>query len=64
MSKLKVAVGFITLIVMGFLVYALCTGLGALVALIFMIVPVWQIIIGTLVGSVGVLIYLGMDDKQ
>lgn len=57
-EKLKFVCGLIILILLGFLAFTTCAGFGALIGFIFVIFPVWQIVLGTIIGSVGVLLYL------
>ncbi len=57
-EKLKFVLGVIILILLGFLAFAGCSGFGALIGFIFTIFPMWQIVLGTILGSVGVLLYL------
>lgn len=54
--------GTISLLILGFVAFAACAGFGALIGFIFVIFPVWQIVLGTILGSVGVLLYL-MEKK-
>lgn len=61
-EKLKTLLGLIILILLGFLAFAACAGFGAMIGFIFMNFPVWQIVLGTILGSVGVLLYL-MEKK-
>jgi hypothetical protein len=58
MKKFKFAVGVVCLLIMGFIAYTLVTGFGILVALIFIVFPLWQIILGTVVGAVCILLHL------
>lgn len=57
-EKLKFTLGLIILILLGFLAYCAVTGFAVMIGLIFVIFPVWQIVLGTILGSVGVLLYL------
>jgi hypothetical protein len=43
---------------MGFIACVLCAGLGMLIAFTFIVFPVWQIIIGTVLGSIAVYLHL------
>lgn len=61
-EKLKYFGGLIILILLGFLVYCVVTGVGVMIGFIFVIFPVWQIVLGTILGSVAVLLYL-MEKK-
>lgn len=57
-EKLKYVGGLIILILLGFLAYCTVTGFGVIISFIFVIFPVWQIVLGTILGSVGVFLYL------
>lgn len=57
-EKLKFVGGLIILIFLGFLAYCAVTGFGVMIGFIFVIFPVWQIVLGTILGSVGVFLYL------
>ena len=61
-EKLKYFAGLIILVLLGFLAFVTCAGFGALIGFIFVIFPVWQIVLGTILGSVGVFLYL-MEKK-
>lgn len=61
-EKIKFIIGLIILTLLGFLAYCAVTGFSALIGFIFVILPVWQIVLGTALGSVGVLLYL-MEKK-
>ncbi len=61
-EKLKYAGGLIILILLGFLAYCAVTGFGVMIGFIFVIFPMWQIVLGTILGSVGVFLYL-MEKK-
>lgn len=61
-EKLKVIGGLIILILLGFLAYCAVTGFGVMIGFIFVILPVWKIVLGTILGSVGVFLYL-MEKK-
>lgn len=61
-DKLKFTGGIITLILLGFLSFCLVSGVGVLIGFTIIIFPVWQIVLGTILGSVGVLLYL-MEKK-
>lgn len=64
MKYAKRLLGIVCLLVMGFIAYILTTGFGILVALTLIIFPTWQIVLGTLLGSVWVFLYLtGKKDK-
>lgn len=56
-EKLKYLGGLIILILLGFLAFAACTAFGVMIGLTFVIFPVWQIVLGTILGSVGVFLY-------
>lgn len=62
-EKFKYFGGLVILILIGFLAYCAVTGFGVMIGLIFVIFPVWQIVLGTILGSVGVLLYL-MEKKD
>lgn len=57
-EKLKFVGGLIILILLGFLSYCAVTGSIIMIGLIFTIFPMWQIVLGTILGSVGVFLYL------
>lgn len=59
---LKRAAGIVIIILLGFLAYCSVTGFGFMIGFIFAVFPVWQIALGTILGSVGVLLYL-MEKK-
>lgn len=61
-EKLKYAGGLIILVLLGFLAYCAVTGFGFIIGLIFVIFPIWQIVLGTILGSVGVFLYF-MEKK-
>lgn len=56
--RYKTVVGIIALLVLGFFTFAACTGFGMLIGVVFLIFPWWGIVLGTLLGSVGVVLYL------
>lgn len=58
MKQLKTLLGIAYLLIMGFIAYCVATGFGIIVALILVIFPTWQIVLGTLIGSIGVFLYL------
>ena len=58
MKHLKTILGIAYLLVMGFIAYCIVTGFGIIVAQILFIFPTWQIVLGTLIGSIGVFLYL------
>jgi hypothetical protein len=55
---LKRLIGVVCLLVMGFIACCAVTGFGVLVAIILIVFPTWQIVLGTLLGSVAVFLYL------
>lgn len=57
-EKLKFILGLTLLTLLGFLAYCVVTGFGVIIAFIFVLFPVWQILLGTILGSVGVFLYL------
>ena len=61
--RYKTVVGIIALLVLGFFAFAACTGFGVLIGFIIIIFPWWGIILGTLVGSLGVFLYLIEENK-
>lgn len=64
MKHLKFLVGLVALAVMGFIGYAVLTGIGALIALMF-ITHSWQMIIsGTLLGMISIVAYSMSNDKK
>ena len=58
MKYFKRLLGVICLLVMGFIAYCAVTGFGILIAMILIIFPAWQVVLGTLLGSVGVFLHL------
>lgn len=58
MKQLKTLLGIACLLAMGFTAYCVATGFVIIIALILIIFPTWQIVLGTLLGSVGVFLYL------
>jgi len=60
--KLKFVLGVIILILLAFLAFRAVSGVGVLIGFTVIIFPVWQIVLGTILGSVGVLLYL-MEKK-
>lgn len=63
MNKLKVLAGIVALLVLGFFAFAACAGFGVLIGFIIIIFPWWGIVLGTLVGSLGVFLYLIEGNK-
>lgn len=57
MNCFKRLLGIACLLVMGFIAYCAVTGFGVLMAIVLIIFPTWQIVMGTLLGSVGVCLY-------
>lgn len=49
---------------MGFLAYISCVGIAALVIVIFKTIPVWEIFIGTMIGSSGILTLLVINKDK
>mgnify|MGYP007127615894 CR=1 FL=1 len=62
-EKLKFVLGLIILILLGFLAFCLLSGVGVLIGFTIIIFPVWQIVLGTILGSVGVFLYLMEKSK-
>lgn len=58
MKQLKTLLGIACLLAMGFTAYCAVTGFGIIIALVLIIFPTWQIVLGTLLGSVGVFLCL------
>ena len=57
--------GLLILTVLGFLLFTLVSGIGYMIALVFLIHSWWYIVLGTLVGMVAVfLIILDLHDKK
>lgn len=57
--------GLIILTVLGFLMFTLVSGIGYMIALVFLLHSWWYIILGTLLGMVAVfLILLDLHDKK
>ena len=57
--------GLLILAVLGFLLFTLVSGIGYLIALVFLIHSWWYIILGTLLGMVAVfLILLDLHGKK
>ena len=58
MRDFKAILGIVVLLLFGFAAFVLCSGFGMLIGLVFLIFPLWGIMVGTLFGSVGVFLYL------
>lgn len=58
MKHLKTLLGIVCLLIMGFIAYCAVTGFGVIIALVLIIFPTWQIVLGTLLGSGCVFLYL------
>lgn len=58
MKHLKTLLGIVRLLIMGLIAYCAATGFGIIIALVLIIFPTWQIVLGTLLGSAGVFLYL------
>lgn len=58
MKHLKALLGIASLMIMGFIAYCVATGFVIIVALILIILPTWQVVLGTFLGSVSVFLYL------
>ena len=57
--------GVLILTVLGFLFFTVVSGIGYLIALVFLLHSWWYIILGTLLGMIAVfLILLGLHDKK
>lgn len=57
--------GLLILTVLGFLLFTLVSGIGYLIALVFLIHSWWYIILGTVLGMVAVLlILLDLHDRK
>jgi uncharacterized membrane protein len=57
--------GLLILTVLGFLLFTLVSGIGYLIALVFLIHSWWYIILGTIAGMIAVfLILLDLHDKK
>lgn len=57
--------GLLILTVLGFLLFTLVSGIGYLIALVFLIHSWWYIILGTLMGMIAVfLILLSLHDRE
>ena len=54
MTRFNFWLGLLILIVLGFLLFTLVSGIGYLIALVFLIHSWWYIILGTLLGMVAV----------
>lgn len=54
----KRVLGVILLIILGFITYVVLSGIGFTIALIFHLVPWWKIVLGTLGGTVIVVLYM------
>ena len=63
MTIIKRTIGIVLLIFLGFLSFVLLTGLGFLIGFMFHVLPLWQIVVGTLLGSIAVLMYLMGNSK-
>lgn len=58
MKYLKRLIDIVCLLVMGFIAYCAVTGFGILIAMVLVIFPAWQVVLGTLLGSLGVFLHL------
>lgn len=63
MKHIKTLVGIICLLILGFISFTLISGFGVLIGFVVVIFPTWQIVLGTLLGSVGVFLYLIGEKK-
>lgn len=63
MKHIKTIVGIICLLIMGFISFTLISGFGVLIGFVVIIFPTWQIVLGTLAGSVGVFLYMIGEKK-
>lgn len=64
MKHTKTLAGIICLLIMGFISFTLISGFGVLIGFVVVIFPTWQIVVGTLFGSLGVFLYLIRDKKK
>ena len=58
MNSLKAILGVVVLLLFGFAAFVLCSGFGMLIGVVYLMFPWCGIIAGTLLGSVGVLLFL------
>ena len=58
MKAFKVALGTLVILVLGFITFLVFTGIGVVFVLVVNIMPVWQIVVGTLIGSVAVIAHI------
>lgn len=57
--------GLLILTILGFLLFTLVSGIGYMIALVFLLHSWWYIILGTLAGMIAVLlILLDLHDKK
>ena len=65
MTRFNFWLGLLILTVLGFLLFTLVSGIGYLIALVFLIHSWWYIILGTLLGMVAVFLQLlYLHDKK
>lgn len=64
MKIAKILLGVVIWIVLGFFVYCLCAGLGALAYFIFHYIPWYHIVLGNVAGCIAVFLYMITDDKE
>lgn len=63
MNSLKAILDVVAILLFGFAAFALCSGFGMLIGVVFLIFPWWGIVLGTLAGSLGVFLYLIGEKK-
>ena len=61
---MKMLLGFILLIVLGFITFVVLSSLGFMMALILTSYAWWHIAIGTVIGMVMVLVHMICDEEK
>ena len=58
MKSVKILLGGLIVAVLGFFLFVLTTGIGVLIGIVLSIFPLWQIVVGTFVGFICVIVCL------
>lgn len=58
MKSVRILLGSLIVVVLGFFLFVLTTGIGVLIGIVLWIFPQWQIVVGTFAGSICVIVYL------
>ena len=61
---MRMLLGFILLIVLGFIVFIILSSLGFMMALILTSYAWWHIAIGTVIGMVMVIVHMVCEEKK